>query len=57
MTVTDYDAELGFTCGGRDEYAAATEKIFSRVIELGTQFKSLPDYDPKNDRINKKKRK
>lgn len=50
-------SELGFTGGGRDEYAAATEKIFSRVIELGTQFKSLPDYDPKNDRINKKKRK
>ena len=50
-------SELGFTDGGRDEYAAATEKIFSRVIELGTQFKSLPDYDPKNDRIKKKKRK
>ena len=50
-------SELGFTGGGRDEYAAATEKIFSRVIELGTQFKSLPDYDPRNDRINKKKRK
>lgn len=50
-------SELGFTGGGRDEYAAATEKIFSRIIELGTQFKSLPDYDPKNDRINKKKRK
>ena len=50
-------SELGFTGGGRDEYAAATEKIFSRVIELGTQFKSLPDYDPKNDRIKKKKRK
>lgn len=50
-------SELGFTGGGRDEYAAATEKIFSRVIELGTQFKSLPDYDPKNDPIKKKKRK
>lgn len=50
-------SELGFTGGGRDEYAAATEKIFSRVIELGTQFKTLPDYDPKNDRIKKKKRK
>ena len=50
-------SELGFTDGGRDEYAAATEKIFSRVIELGTQFKSLPDYDPKNDPIKKKKRK
>ena len=50
-------SEFGFTGGGRDEYAAATEKIFSSVIELGTQFKSLPDYDPKNDRINKKKRK
>ena len=50
-------SEFGFTGGGRDEYAAATEKIFSSVIELGTQFKSLPDYDPKNDRIKKKKRK
>ena len=50
-------SELGFTDGGREEYAAATEKIFDQVIELGTQFKSLPDYDPKKDRIKKKKRK
>ena len=50
-------SELGFTDGGREEYAAATEKIFGQVIELGTQFKSLPDYDPKKDRIKKKKRK
>lgn len=50
-------SELGFKEGGRDEYAAATEKIFSEIIQLGTQFTSLPDYDPKKDRINKKKRK
>ena len=50
-------SELGYTDGGREEYAAATEKIFDQVIELGTQFKSLPDYDPKKDRIKKKKRK
>ena len=50
-------SELGYTDGGREEYAAATEKIFGQVIELGTQFKSLPDYDPKKDRIKKKKRK
>ena len=50
-------SELGFCDGGRDEYAAATEKIFGQVIELGTQFKSLPDYDPNKDRIKKKKRK
>lgn len=48
---------LGFSEGGRDEYTAATKQIFDQVITLGTQFKNLPDYDPKKDRINKKKRK
>ena len=50
-------SSLGFNEGGRDEYAAATDKIFSEIITLGTQFTSLPDYDPSKDKITKKQRK
>ena len=48
--------ELGFTDGGRDEYSAATEKIFAEIIRLGS-FNALPPYDPANDKINKKQKK
>lgn len=37
--------ELGFTEGGREEYAAATEKIFKAVCELGI-YDDLPAYLP-----------
>lgn len=47
-----YDA-LGFSEGGRDEYAAATKKAFDKVIDMG-DFSSLPAYDPAKDPINKK---
>ena len=50
-------SSLGFSEGGRDEYAAATGKVFNEVISLGSEFKSLPDYDPTKDRIKNKKRK
>ena len=49
-------ASLGFNEGGRDEYEAATKAVFDKVIDLGTEFRSLPDYDPKNDKISNKKR-
>ena len=48
--------DLGFNEGGRDEYAAATEKVFKRIVEMG-DFSGLPAYDPTKDRFNKKKRK
>ncbi len=48
---------LGFTEGGRDEYSAATSKIFDQVILLGAELASLPDYDPAKDRIKKKRKK
>ena len=47
--------ELGFKDGGREEYSAATEKIFAEIIKLGN-FNALPPYDPANDKINKKKK-
>lgn len=47
--------ELGFESGGRDEYLTATEKIFTEVCKLGN-YSTLPDYDPKNDKIKKKKK-
>ena len=50
-------SSLGFNQGGRDEYAAATKKVFDEIITLGTEFRSLPDYDPSKDRIKNKKRK
>ncbi|MBO7196925.1 MAG: (d)CMP kinase [Clostridia bacterium] len=47
-----------FTDGGRDEYEAATREVFDRIVEMGTKFKSLPDYDPALDkRMNKKRKK
>ncbi len=49
-----YD-DLGFTEGGRDEYLAATEKIFKEICALGN-YSSLPDYDPSKDKIKKKKK-
>ncbi len=39
-----YD-ELGFENGGRDEYEAVTERIFSEVVKLGS-YDSLPRYLP-----------
>lgn len=50
-----YDA-LGFSQGGRDEYASATKLAFDRVIEMA-DYSSLPDYDPENDKISKKQNK
>ncbi len=50
-------SSLGFTEGGREEYAAATNIVFDEVIRLGTELASLPDYDPSKDRIKNKKRK
>nr|MBE6544764.1 (d)CMP kinase [Oscillospiraceae bacterium] len=47
--------ELGFKEGGREEYAKATEMIFSETVKLG-DFSSLPAYDPANERQNKRKK-
>ncbi len=47
--------ELGFSEGGRDEYLAASEKIFSEICSLG-DYSSLPAYDPSKDKIKKKKK-
>ena len=49
--------ELGFTEGGRDEYQAATSRVFSEVINMGTALRDLPDYDPAKDKIGRKKAK
>lgn len=49
-------SSLGFSEGGRDEYAAATNIVFDEVIRLGTCLSSLPDYDPAKDRKKSKKR-
>ena len=49
-----YD-ELGFTSGGRDEYAAATKKIFDEVVKNGN-FSDLPAYDPAKDRSKRSKK-
>jgi 1-acyl-sn-glycerol-3-phosphate acyltransferase len=48
--------ELGFIDGGREEYTAATEKIFAEIIRLGN-FNALPPYDPAKDKINNRKKK
>lgn len=48
--------KLGFNEGGREEYLVATEKIFKEICNLG-DYSSLPAYDPKNDKINKKRKK
>ncbi len=47
--------DLGFTVGGREEYQAATKKIFDAVCDLGI-YSSLPDYVPA-PRTKKKKKK
>ncbi len=47
--------ELGFKNGGRDEYLAATDKIFAEICKLAN-YSSLPDYDPKNDKIKNRKK-
>lgn len=48
-------SELGFTSGGREEYAAATKIIFDEVVKLGNG-NTLPAYDPTTD-VRKKKKK
>ena len=48
--------DLGFKSGGREEYAAATNKIFEEVIKNGS-FSNLPAYDPAKDKKRAKKRK
>lgn len=48
-------SELGFNEGGRDEYLAATEKIFREICALG-DYSSLPAYDASKDKIKKKKK-
>ena len=45
--------ELGFKDGGREEYAAATKKIFDAVAAIGNGD-SLPSYDPEKDKRNRK---
>ena len=50
-----YD-DLGFVSGGREEYAAATNKIFDEVIKNG-DFSNLPAYDPAKDKSKRSKRK
>lgn len=47
--------ELGFNNGGRDEYAAATKKIFDEICSLA-DFSHLPPYDPEKDIINSRKK-
>lgn len=49
-------AELGFKDGGRDEYLAATEKVFDEICKL-SDYSSLPAYDPQKDKFKKKKKK
>lgn len=48
--------DLGFTDGGREEYAAATNRIFDAVVKNG-DFSKLPAYDPSKDKKKSKKRK
>lgn len=48
-------SELGFTDGGKDEYAAATKLIFDKVVELG-DFSSLKDYDSSLEKTRKKRK-
>ena len=49
-------SSLGFNEGGRDEYTAATKRIFDEVVALG-DFSSLPAYDSSKDPIKKKGKK
>ncbi|MBQ8303103.1 MAG: (d)CMP kinase [Clostridia bacterium] len=48
-------SELGFSEGGRDEYAKATDMIFESIVSLG-DFSSLPDYDPALEKQKKRKK-
>lgn len=48
-------SELGFKEGGRDEYARATDMIFSSAVGLG-DFSALPAYDPAMERQKKRKK-
>ncbi len=48
-------SELGFSEGGRDEYARATELIYNSIVSLG-DFSSLPDYDPALEKQKKRKK-
>ena len=47
--------DLGFENGGRDEYAKATDLVFSEVIRNGN-FSDLPDYDPALDKAKSRKK-
>ena len=47
--------DLGFTSGGREEYAAATNKIFDEVVKNG-DFSTLPAYDPAKDKSKRAKK-
>ena len=48
-------SELGFSEGGREEYARATSMAFDQITKL-CDFTSLPDYDPAMEKQKKKKR-
>lgn len=48
-------SELDFKEGGRDEYARATDMIFSSAVGLG-DFSALPAYDPAMERQKKRKK-
>ena len=47
------NSSFGFEKGGHDEYEKATDLMFGEVIKL-SDYDSLPDYDPKKDKHNKK---
>lgn len=49
-------SDLGFTEGGRDEYAKATQMIFDRICSLA-DFSDLPTYDPSMEKQKKSKKK
>ena len=49
-------SELGFTDGGREEYEAATKRIFDDILALGDRS-GLPPYTPDKDINNRKKSK
>ena len=40
------NAELGFTTGGKDEYEAATEKIFGEILKLGGYSRACAKENP-----------
>lgn len=47
--------DLGFTSGGREEYAVATNKIFDEVVKNG-DFSNLPAYDLAKERTKRSKK-